>query len=327
VLYLENNLTTGAFTEERVTLADVLCAQMAISVDNASLYADLEERVAARTAELKAAQARLIELERATTEQQMAGGFAHEMRNALTAARIVLYSLKTADGRALTEQNDELLGELIVQIRPLVPKDERAKVSAILRVLNENEEQIDHAVHQVDEALRRALAVTHTILEYAQLGQVRPGTSSVDIAQVVEKVVDESRAEVEAHHVTVDVRIPPGFMIKGKESHFHSILKNLISNAVDALGKKQDEAAERRLRFDAHDDEDHCVLRLEDTGVGISKENQARLFEPFFSTKPATGTGLGLGMVRKIVSLYGGTIQMDSEVGVGTTVTVTLPKS
>jgi len=66
------------------------------------------------------------------------------------------------------------------------------------------------------------------------------------------------------------------------------------------------------------------VLRIEDTGPGISPENLAKIFEPLFSTK-SFGTGLGLPTVKQIVNQHGGTITVDSEVGKGTVVTVRLP--
>ncbi|HET6345661.1 MAG TPA: GAF domain-containing protein, partial [Myxococcota bacterium] len=86
VLYLENNIIPGAFTAERLLIVDVLAAQAAVAIANARLYEGLEEAVAERTQQLSEAHAQLLRLERASTEVQMAGGFAHEMRNALTPA-------------------------------------------------------------------------------------------------------------------------------------------------------------------------------------------------------------------------------------------------
>jgi len=67
-------------------------------------------------------------------------------------------------------------------------------------------------------------------------------------------------------------------------------------------------------------------LVVEDTGPGIPEAHRARLFEPFFTTKPARGTGLGLGVVRKLTQLYGGSVEVDTEVGRGTRVGLTLPR-
>jgi len=67
-----------------------------------------------------------------------------------------------------------------------------------------------------------------------------------------------------------------------------------------------------------------AVIEIEDTGVGMDKDALSRLFEPYFSTK-ATGTGLGLTIAKRNVELNGGTIEVSSEKGRGTTVTITLP--
>src|SRR5262245_55911556 len=90
VLALENDLVTGAFNEQRAGVLDALCAQLATSLQNAISYTDLERKVDERTRALQGAQSRIVALEKETTEAQMAGGFAHEMRNALAGARLLL---------------------------------------------------------------------------------------------------------------------------------------------------------------------------------------------------------------------------------------------
>ena len=67
------------------------------------------------------------------------------------------------------------------------------------------------------------------------------------------------------------------------------------------------------------------MLEVEDTGTGIAPEHRETVFEPFFSTRPRSGTGLGLSVVQRLTSLYGGTIDVDSTVAVGTRFTPTLP--
>ncbi len=67
------------------------------------------------------------------------------------------------------------------------------------------------------------------------------------------------------------------------------------------------------------------VIEIADNGIGISPENLGRIYDAFFSTKPDTGTGLGLGVVKKIISLYNGNIEVKSELGKGTTFTINLP--
>ena len=71
----------------------------------------------------------------------------------------------------------------------------------------------------------------------------------------------------------------------------------------------------------------NLIIEIEDTGVGISKENLTKVFEPFFTTKGVgEGTGLGMSISYKIIESHGGKINIDSEVGKGTKFTITLPK-
>jgi signal transduction histidine kinase len=74
-------------------------------------------------------------------------------------------------------------------------------------------------------------------------------------------------------------------------------------------------------RVDGHD----VVLRVQDTGAGIAPEHRRRIFDAFFSTKPSKGTGLGLAMLQKIVHTYEGKVDVDSDLGLGTTFCVRVP--
>ena len=134
-----------------------------------------------------------------------------------------------------------------------------------------------------------------------------------------------AESDIASHDVAVEIDIGADVALISKEIHVYSILKNLILNAIDALIEKDGEEG-RTLRIAAAKRPERCELRVVDTGAGIPAEIRGRIFEPFFSTKADTGTGLGLGVVRKLVALYGGSIQVDSEVGHGTTVLISFPR-
>ena len=111
-------------------------------------------------------------------------------------------------------------------------------------------------------------------------------------------------------------------LIEADRSELRRVLLNLVENAVDAMPQGG------RLTVSRHrlqqDGATMVELRISDTGVGIAPEDRARLFEPFFSTKSG-GTGLGLAICRRAVTDLGGTIAIESEVGLGTTVIIRLP--
>jgi histidine kinase len=327
-VYLENNLVPGAFNEERAALLSVLCAQMAISIDNANLYADLERKVRERTRALEKAQARLVQLERDTTEAQMAGGFAHEMRNALSGARLMLAKVYRKRGAGADwsqcAENSEGMKELFLRLRQDLPDDSLRDVSRVLKRINDGEAQLDMVLRGVDQSLERGLGITSLLLEYAQIGRARPGSGTVHIGPLVNLVLEDLGDEMSAQGIAVEVDIPEACIFSGDERHYHSILKNLVLNARDALLEREGSAA-RRIRLHVVEEPTRKVLTVSDTGAGIPVEVRARIFEPFFSTKPRTGTGLGLGMVKKLAALYGGQIEFDSELGHGTTFRIILP--
>ena len=82
-----------------------------------------------------------------------------------------------------------------------------------------------------------------------------------------------------------------------------------------------------RVSTGSSEKEGHYFIRIKDNGCGIPKEHQEFLFEVFFSTKGSRGTGLGLAVTKKIIEEHKGFIEVESEVGYGTTFTITLPKN
>jgi signal transduction histidine kinase len=285
--------------------------------------AELANLVALRTRELEQAQERVVKLERDATEQQMAGGFAHEMRNVLTGAKVLLASVHSGSEESLCVENSSKLKDLFVLVKPHVPPDERPALIAAVRGIHANEKQLDTVLDDVDKALARGLATTRVLLDYARLGHERAGNEPVLLLPLVEAVIGESREDFSAHGIVVEIAIAPATTLPADEAHLYSILKNLVLNARDAL---VDNDGPRVLRIAFIEEAERRILRIEDTGVGIEPAHRARLFEPFFSTKARGGTGLGLGIVRKLVGLYGGTIAIESTVGDGTHLQITLPR-
>jgi signal transduction histidine kinase len=99
------------------------------------------------------------------------------------------------------------------------------------------------------------------------------------------------------------------------------VLSNLLHNACDAIGGKSTGV----IVIAGRQKEGFVEISIKDNGQGIPKEVLARLFDPFFSTK-ARGTGLGLSVCKQIIHYHGGQIAIESEVGRGATVTISLPK-
>jgi signal transduction histidine kinase len=108
--------------------------------------------------------------------------------------------------------------------------------------------------------------------------------------------------------------------VSGDPGQLQQAVIALAANAFDAMGDSGS------LAIIARNDEDKVVVEVSDTGVGIPPENLAKIFEPFFTTKEiGRGTGLGLAVCYGILTEHGGSLDVQSTVGTGTTFTITLP--
>ena len=120
-------------------------------------------------------------------------------------------------------------------------------------------------------------------------------------------------------HKTFDEKVPP-LLVDGNQ--IQQVILNLVNNAVDSLPQGGDLCIETRLNKEAKSVE----VAFEDNGIGISGEDQKRVFIPFFTTKePGKGTGLGLSICNNIISAHNGKITLESRVGNGTRFTISLP--
>jgi len=289
--------------------------------------AELERKVVERTGELREAQRRVVRLERQRMAEQMAGGFAHEMRNALSGAKILIEDVMGASGDGGKSVIDCTAGELTQLfhlVREELDADALAKFRSGLAQIARHERTLDDVLRGVDGCLRRALSITTLIMEYARIGYSKRGAAKVNLGTLARAVVAERAEAVAKHSIVTSICAADDCVVVGNETHLHSIVSNLVGNAIDALAETTDGRV-RNLAIEATRSGEHAVLKVADNANGIPAEIRARIFEPFFTTKPQVGTGLGLGMVQKLVALHDGTLDVDTEVGRGTTFAVSFP--
>ena len=148
----------------------------------------------------------------------------------------------------------------------------------------------------------------------------------VDIKSVLEQSIGFTRPRwmniAKASGVDYDIDID-GIMevpiVMGIESELREVFTNIINNALDAM------ETGGRLSFRTWQNEGHSVISISDTGEGMSDEVKGRVFEPFYTTKRAKGSGLGLSVSRGIIKRYSGSIEVESKEGEGTAFTLRLP--
>ena len=141
------------------------------------------------------------------------------------------------------------------------------------------------------------------------------------VRQAVSLTEPKWRSQSQAKGLSVEVRteITASPFVAGEETALREILTNLIFNAVDAMPKGG------RVLLETSIEGANAVIRVRDTGTGMTESVRQRCLEPFFSTKGELGTGLGLSMVHGIVERHRGKLEIESTPGKGTTFTIRLP--
>ncbi len=179
----------------------------------------------------------------------------------------------------------------------------------------ESREQLDLLVERVT----KMGALVDGILEYSRVGRVRTSFETVDSGLVAAEVVD-LLAPPPGIEVTLDPGLP---VVHIDPRHLAQVLQNLIGNAVQHMGAPTGE-----IGVTCHEDARGWEFCVRDTGVGIAPEHHERIFRIFERLRQddANTSGLGLAIVTKIVEQYGGTVRVESEVGVGSRFYFQLPK-
>jgi signal transduction histidine kinase len=181
---------------------------------------------------------------------------------------------------------------------------------------------LDNCVNAILTQVKLLRQISAEFSSFASSPTPRPEPTAV--ASLIEEVVEPYRTGLEDRisigvHASADLPI-----VTLDRTLFSRALTNIIENALHAMPGRG------TLMIQAHEDVAHgrgaLVVETTDSGVGMDQEALNRIFEPYFSTK-ATGTGLGLTIAKRNVELNGGTIEVKSQRGVGTTVTITLPRS
>jgi two-component system NtrC family sensor kinase len=198
--------------------------------------------------------------------------------------------------------------QLILQDGNLQPKD-RDRVKII-------ESQLD----RLDDSVKNLLSFTR---------QPKPQLKSLEVNEVLEELIHLSEPWFLARNVKLATHLSPNLPpILGDSTHLQTLFLNLITNALDAMPKGGVLTIKTRLVLPPLSSREGRWLEIAvtDTGIGITEESKKRIFKPFFTTKKmGEGTGLGLAICEEIIKEHFGRIEMESEVGKGSTFFISLP--
>jgi predicted ATPase/signal transduction histidine kinase/CheY-like chemotaxis protein len=296
VLYLENNLATGAFTQDRVEILQLLAGQIAVSIENAILYENLEQKVLERTAKIQLQkeeierQKQLVE-EKSRFKEQFFANMSHEIRTPMT---------------AIIGMSD------LIFDTPL------------------NGKQLEYA-KGIKYSSENLLAIINDILDYSKIEagkfsfvkkpfQVRDRLNR--LSYILQCLAQEKGIEL---RISIDPQVSAQLI--GDPLRLHQVLLNLASNAIKFTQQGYVEITVERMS--ATEKAENLCFTVRDTGIGIPEEKLHYIFETFTRIEDevnvqASGTGLGLFIAKKLVEEQGGSMQVKSKVNQGTEFRFTL---
>ncbi len=182
-----------------------------------------------------------------------------------------------------------------------------------------------HYLGQIREGAEQIESLVNDVLDYVKLneGRMELERSMVSPQEALRAIADSFAPLAEKRKVTVTIKASPSLpKVHADPQRLRQIFNNLLSNAL----KFTPEGG--TVLLSAHPQGDRIAFRVTDTGIGIPRESLSRLFESFYQVRHNQGgTGLGLMIAKQLVEAHGGSIQVTSELGKGTSFTFTLPSS
>jgi len=273
-----------------------------------SVVSDITQRLQSEK-EAKLRQEQLIQADKMAALGTLVAGVAHEVNNPNNFIMLNVPTLART-WKSITPILDEYY-----------KKNGDFKISAFS--YSEMRKEFPEICSNILEGSHRIKTIVKNLKEYSRKSEYEK-LEMVDINEMVGSCINLLGNNIKKYTHNFNVQFGRNLpQVKGNFQHFEQVVINLIQNACQALTKKDDEII---VRTSLNKSDDSIIIKIQDNGRGIKKENLSRIFDPFFTTKRGTGgTGLGLSVSNSIIQKYNGSLSYQSKPGEGATAIIRLP--
>ena len=339
VISVQSTEEENRFNEYDQRLLSTIAANVAVAIQNAEAYQNLQEALT----ELKAAQEQLVQQEKLASLGQLTAGIAHEIKNPLN----FVNNFSDVSIELVDEVREELVRETTNGQSETGNSPKEGGIEAETKVEDANKgvknldmdytlsilDDIEANLKKILEHGRRADGIVKSMLLHSR------GKSGERIPTDLNKLLDEyvklayhgMRATNKSFNIDIQTDFDESLEVMDLVAQDLSrAFLNIVNNGMYAAYEhaKETQSREPVIAIKTENRENNIVIYIRDNGPGIPEKIREKIFEPFFTTKPTgEGTGLGLSMTYDIITLHKGTLQIQTEPGEFTEFIITLPKN
>ncbi|MGD1809650.1 AAA family ATPase [Dapis sp. BLCC M126] len=341
IIYLENNLTTGAFTPERLQLLEMITTQAAISLENALLYDTLEQKVEQRTLQLNEKNQCLAQtLEQLNEKNQCLAQTLEQLNEKNQCLAQTLKELKHTQTQLIQTEKMSSLGQLVAGVAHEInnpvnfiygnldyAQEYTEDLLSVIQTYQDNYPQpvddvidiiqdveLDYLVTDFPKLLNSMKVGTNRIKEiveslrnFSRLDESE--VKNVDIHQGIDSTLMILQSNLKAKPHESEIKIVKNYgqlpKVKCYPGELNQVFMNIIGNAIDALQPMRKESANSPPQITITtkiEAKNQVIIQIADNGMGMSEAVQKRIFDPFYTTKEVgKGTGLGLAISYQVI--------------------------